>query len=61
MTLVDDVLATGGTLEAAISLIRDAGGEISSVLVLLEISDLGGRERIAKIAPDLTIHSLVRT
>ena len=61
VTLVDDVLATGGTLEAAISLIRDAGGEISSVIVLLEISDLGGRERIAKFAPDLTVHSLVRT
>jgi adenine phosphoribosyltransferase len=61
VTLVDDVLATGGTLEAAISLIRDAGGEISNVIVLLEISDLGGRERIAKIAPDLIIHSLVRT
>jgi adenine phosphoribosyltransferase len=59
VTLIDDVLATGGTLEAAVSLVKDAGGIISSIVVLLEIADLGGRSRVEEIAPGVAIHALV--
>lgn len=57
--LIDDVLATGGTLEAAIALISDAGGVVSSIVVLLEITELQGRERIQKIDPEIAVHALV--
>jgi adenine phosphoribosyltransferase len=60
VTLIDDVLATGGTLEAAISLIADAGGIITSIIVLLEISELKGRQRIEQAAPTVPLHSLVK-
>ena len=60
VTLIDDVLATGGTLEAAISLIADAGGSITSIIVLLEISELNGRQRIEQAAPTVQLHSLVK-
>jgi adenine phosphoribosyltransferase len=45
--LVDDVLATGGTLEAAISLIEQLGGVVTAVSVVIELVALGGRQRIA--------------
>ena len=59
VTLIDDVLATGGTLEAAIALVAEAGGEVSSIVVLLEIASLEGRQRIQKDAPQIPIHALV--
>jgi len=58
--LIDDVLATGGTLIAALELISDLAGEICEIAVLLEISALGGRERILAAFPNLTIRSLVK-
>jgi adenine phosphoribosyltransferase len=57
--LIDDVLATGGTLEASLGLIEEAGATISSIVVLLEIASLDGRSRIASSFPDVTIHALV--
>ncbi|MFM8446772.1 MAG: adenine phosphoribosyltransferase, partial [Candidatus Nanopelagicaceae bacterium] len=44
--LVDDVLATGGTLAAAIKLIHATGAVVTSIGVLLEIAALGGREKL---------------
>ena len=58
--LIDDVLATGGTLIAALELISDLAGEICEVAVLLEISALGGRERILKAFPEIKIRALVQ-
>lgn len=46
--LIDDVLATGGTLVAAANLVRKSGGHVEGTLVLLEISELKGREKLAK-------------
>lgn len=59
VTIVDDVLATGGTIAAAIELAIRAGAKIESVLVLFEISALGGRDFLKQKYPDIEIRSLV--
>jgi adenine phosphoribosyltransferase len=45
--LVDDVLATGGTLGASQRLIERAGWQLAGTAVVLELAGLGGRERLA--------------
>jgi adenine phosphoribosyltransferase len=44
--LVDDLLATGGTLEAGCKLIEQAGGTVACCQALVELSFLGGRDRL---------------
>ena len=46
---LDDLLATGGSLTAAINLIHKAGGVIHDVFILVELLDLGGRNCIADL------------
>lgn len=58
--LIDDVLATGGTLIAALELITDLAGGICEIAVLLEIRALGGRARISAAFPQLRIRALVQ-
>ncbi len=60
VVIVDDVLATGGTLEAAIKLVQRADGQVLSVVSLIEISALGGRQRLLSLFPQLKIHALVK-
>ena len=57
--IVDDVLATGGTLLAAIEIVKELGATISEVVVLYEIGFLKGRERILEKYPDISIRSVV--
>lgn len=44
--VVDDLIATGGTAEAAISLVRQAGGEVIAASFVIDLPDLGGRKKI---------------
>jgi adenine phosphoribosyltransferase len=45
--LVDDLIATGGTIIAAIQLIEKAGGKVSGISVLIELAELEGRNLLA--------------
>lgn len=44
--IVDDLLATGGTLKAACELVKQAKGHVVSCLVVMELEDLNGRKII---------------
>ena len=48
VAIVDDLLATGGTMEAAAKLIEKLGGEVVSMQFLIELEDLDGRAKLAK-------------
>ena len=45
--VVDDVLATGGTVDATCTLLERAGAVVAGVGVVLELADLGGRARLS--------------
>jgi adenine phosphoribosyltransferase len=45
--LIDDVLATGGTMKAACELVEKAGGKVAGCAFLIELSFLGGRQVLA--------------
>ena len=44
--LVDDLIATGGTAEAAIRVIERVGGQVEACAFVIELPDLGGRSRV---------------
>ena len=48
VVLVDDLIATGGTVEAAAKLVESLGGEVVKILFVMELAGLKGRERLAK-------------
>lgn len=49
----DDLLATGGSAEAAAQLIRDAGADVAGFSFLVELGFLGGRSRLQAIHPEI--------
>mgnify|MGYP000898625718 FL=1 len=56
--IVDDVLATGGTMSATAQLVRKVGGEIAGFAFLLELDFLKGREKLGELG-DTHIVSLI--
>jgi adenine phosphoribosyltransferase len=54
--MVDDLLATGGTIEAACKLVRRVGGEPVAACFVIELGFLNGRDRLG----DVPCHSLVQ-
>jgi len=54
--IVDDLLATGGTLGAAVDLVKQQGGDIVAVAVLIELDFLKGREKLKGIPIFSLIH-----
>jgi adenine phosphoribosyltransferase len=55
--LVDDLIATGGTADAAIELIRRSGGEIVAAAFVIDLPELGGAKRL--LAKDVAVHTLI--
>ncbi|MFC0050399.1 adenine phosphoribosyltransferase [Rheinheimera tilapiae] len=55
--LVDDLLATGGTIDATTKLVRRLGGQVTDATFVVNLPDLGGQLRLEALG--LTIHSLV--
>ncbi len=53
--IVDDLLASGGTLEACVKLLEELGAHIVGICFVVELSNLGGRERLK----DYNVKSLV--
>lgn len=48
VVLVDDLIATGGTMEAAAELVEELGGEVVKMLFLIELAGLEGRKKLGK-------------
>ncbi len=54
--MVDDLLATGGTMDAAVKLVRRIGGKPIACAFVIELAFLGGRKRLG----DIPVHSLMK-
>ena len=48
VVIIDDLIATGGTIEAAIKLVEQLGGEVVKVVFLMELAGLKGREQLSQ-------------
>lgn len=46
VAIIDDLIATGGTIEAAIKLVEELGGEVVKIVFLMELEGLHGREKM---------------
>ncbi|MBL4590939.1 MAG: adenine phosphoribosyltransferase [Phycisphaerales bacterium] len=55
--LVDDLLATGGTMRASCQLVKKADVEIAGITVLIELGFLNGADKISEYAP---VHSVIQ-
>lgn len=57
VVVVDDLLATGGTAEAAVGLIAHTGARVTGALFVIELDDLGGRDRLGRAS--IPVSSLI--
>ncbi|HIS27130.1 MAG TPA: adenine phosphoribosyltransferase [Candidatus Pullilachnospira intestinigallinarum] len=48
VAIIDDLIATGGTVEAAAKMIEELGGQVVKIVFLMELAGLKGRERLKK-------------
>ena len=51
--VVDDLLATGGTIEATVKLIRRLGGEVAHAAFVISLPDLGGEQRLVNMGLEI--------
>ncbi len=56
VVIIDDLLATGGTLAAIIELVGALGGEVVKIVCLMELDDLKGKEKLGKSLVESVIH-----
>jgi adenine phosphoribosyltransferase len=57
IVLVDDLIATGGTAEGAVKLLRNAGAEVLAACFIVDLPELGGAEKLRQL--DLPVRTLV--
>ena len=55
VVIVDDLIATGGTVEAAAQLIEELGGEVAGMVFLIELAGLKGRDKLGKYKIDSVV------
>ena len=55
--LVDDLIATGGTAEAAVKLLRQIGADIVAACFVIDLPDLGGRRKLEAL--DVPVRTLI--
>jgi adenine phosphoribosyltransferase len=55
--IVDDLIATGGTAEAAVKLVRRSGGEVTGATFIIDLPELGGMQKLAALG--VSGHALV--
>ncbi len=55
VVIIDDLIATGGTLEAIIKLVERLGGEVVRICCLIDLPELGGKEKIRAYEVDTVI------
>jgi adenine phosphoribosyltransferase len=57
VVLVDDLIATGGTAEGAVKLLRQMGAEVLAACFIIDLPDLGGAEKLRKL--DVPVRTLI--
>jgi adenine phosphoribosyltransferase len=57
VVLVDDLIATGGTAEGAVKLLRQMGGEVLAACFIIDLPDLGGADKLRKL--DVPVRTLI--
>ena len=55
--LVDDLIATGGTAEGAVKLLRQMGANVLAACFIIDLPELGGAERLRKL--DVPVRTLI--
>ena len=55
VVIIDDLIATGGTIEAIINLVEELGGEVVKICFIMELAGLNGREKLAGYDVDSVI------
>jgi adenine phosphoribosyltransferase len=55
--LVDDLIATGGTAEGAVKLLRNMGAQVLAACFIIDLPDLGGAEKLRRM--DVPVRTLI--
>jgi adenine phosphoribosyltransferase len=57
VVLVDDLIATGGTAEGAVKLLRQMGAEVLAACFIIDLPELGGADKLRKL--DVPVRTLI--